>query len=91
MLTQLALDLKDRNLSDGMLVKLVLINISAQNYSLVRAPSMYWLMRRCGPSRILIRCTRDEIILSPSKFSPPEHRLIYNLTPSLSTRAGAAY
>lgn len=39
MLTQLALDLKDRNLSDGMLVKLVLINISAQHYSLLRAPS----------------------------------------------------
>lgn len=41
MLTQLALDLKDRNLSDGMLVKLVLINISAQNYALIRAPSTY--------------------------------------------------
>lgn len=37
MLTQLALDLKDRNLSNGMLAKLVLINIAAQARSLTRA------------------------------------------------------
>jgi hypothetical protein len=36
MLTQLALDLKDRNLSNGMLAKLVLINIAAQARSLTR-------------------------------------------------------
>lgn len=39
MLTQLALDLKDRNLSNGLLSKLVLINIAAQSHAAARTLS----------------------------------------------------
>lgn len=37
MLTQLALDLKERTLSNGMLSKFVLINIAAQYYTAERS------------------------------------------------------
>lgn len=63
MLTQLALDLKDRNLSDGMLVKLVLINISAQAYSLPKAPSKLRIQSiACGQ---ILKQSRNSIRLSP--------------------------
>jgi len=38
MLTQLALDLKERTMSNGMLTKFVLINIAAQFYAANRSP-----------------------------------------------------
>jgi len=38
MLTQLALDLKERTMSNGMLTKVVLINIAAQFYAANRSP-----------------------------------------------------
>lgn len=37
MLTQLAQDLKDRNLSNGILTKMVLVNIAAQSFAIKRA------------------------------------------------------
>jgi hypothetical protein len=40
MLTRLAQDLKDRNLSNGILNKMVLINIAAQDYAAKRASRM---------------------------------------------------
>lgn len=63
MLTQLALDLKDRNLSDGMLVKLVLINISAQAYALPKAPSK--LSTQSNDPGHNLNQSRDSVRLSP--------------------------
>jgi hypothetical protein len=40
MLTQLAQDLKDRNLSNGILTKMVLINIAAESFATKRASGM---------------------------------------------------
>lgn len=49
MLTQLALDLKERTLSNGMLSKLVLINIAAQFYAAERSKGEILDLRKTGP------------------------------------------
>ena len=41
MLTQLAQDLKDRNLTNGILTKMVLINIAAQHFAAKKSSRMY--------------------------------------------------